>query len=40
MSKDDEAIMSSFIDLITTRASLLTCYEMDSEQVSAFIGLL
>ena len=37
MSKDDEAIMSNFTDLITSRASLLTCYEMDSEQVSAFI---
>lgn len=37
MSKDDETIMSRFIDFVSTRSSLFKHYEMDSEQVTAFI---
>lgn len=37
MSKDEETVMSRFADLISTRALHLTYYEMDSEQVIAFL---
>lgn len=36
MAKDDDCIMLNFKDLVSTRISRVTYYEMDSEQVSVF----
>lgn len=36
MAKDDDCIMLIFKDLVSTRISRVTYYEMDSEQVSVF----
>ncbi len=36
MANDDEYIMSSFKDFVSTRAKLITYYEMDAEQISEF----
>ena len=36
MANDDEYIMSSFKDFVSTRAKLIKYYEMDAEQISDF----